>query len=74
MNAHDVDKEKIILEISKEELGVICNALNEVCNGIEIWEFETRLGIKLENARILLDNLISTYKKNVPKLDEGNRD
>ena len=63
MNAIKINKDKIILELSKDELGVLSNSLNEVCNGIEVWEFDTRMGIKIEDARILLHSLVSIYKK-----------
>ena len=63
MNALQVNKNKIILELSKDELGVLSNALNEVCNGIEIWEFDTRIGVKIENAKIILKSLIEVYKE-----------
>ena len=63
MNAIKINKDKIILEISKDELGVLSNALNEVCNGIEVWEFDTRMGIKIDNARVMLESLTSIYKK-----------
>lgn len=61
MNAIVINKDKIILELSQDELGVLCCALNEVCDGIEEWEFETRMGIKIEDARIILDFLYTTY-------------
>ena len=63
MNALQISQEKITIEISKDELGVLSNALNEVCNGIEVWEFDTRMGIKIEGARSILDSLTSIYKK-----------
>ena len=63
MNAIKIDNDKVILEISKDELGVLSNALNEVCNGIEVWEFDTRMGVRLENAKIILESLTSIYKK-----------
>ena len=63
MNAIKICKDKIVLELSQDELGVLSNALNEVCNGIEVWEFDTRMGINIENARIILESLTSIYKK-----------
>ncbi|MBA3721682.1 MAG: hypothetical protein H0W88_04705 [Parachlamydiaceae bacterium] len=63
MNAIQINKNKIILEVTKDELGVLSNALNEVCNGIEIWEFDTRMGIKIEEARDMLKKLNSFYVK-----------
>lgn len=62
MKAIKIDKDNFILEISKDELGVLSNALNEVCNGIEVWEFDTRIGIKIDNARKILESLISIYR------------
>jgi hypothetical protein len=37
------------VELAKDELEIINNALNEVCNGIHLeGEFETRMGCSLE--------------------------
>jgi hypothetical protein len=42
-------------ELTKDELGIINNALNEVCNGIHLeGEFDTRMGCTVEEARALL--------------------
>jgi len=42
--------------LGEDELALIANALNEVCNGVEIEDFEffTRLGADREEARELL--------------------
>lgn len=43
------------VELTKDELGIINNALNEVCNGIHLeGEFDTRMGCTVEEARELL--------------------
>ena len=43
------------VELSREELGIINNALNEVCNGIHLeGEFSTRMGCSVDEARELL--------------------
>ena len=62
MNAIDIKKDKILIELSRDELGVLCNALNEVCNGIEVWEFDTRIGIQIGEARMMLKSLTSIYR------------
>ncbi|MGY2292800.1 hypothetical protein ACW9H6_23925 [Pseudomonas sp. SDO528_S397] len=36
---------KASINITRAELLVINAALNEVCNGIEVFEFETRIGV-----------------------------
>ena len=42
--------------LGEDELRLIVNALNEVCNGVEIEDFEffTRLGADRDEARALL--------------------
>jgi len=62
MKDNNINQKKITLQLSQNELGVICNALNEICHGIEVWEFDTRMGIKVEGARAILTNLINIYK------------
>jgi hypothetical protein len=46
--------------ISSDELSIINNALNEVCNGIDLrGEFDTRMGCTLQEARELLKTVHS---------------
>jgi hypothetical protein len=46
------------VELASDELMVICNALNEVCNGVGLGdEFETRMGSTVDAARNLLARL-----------------
>jgi hypothetical protein len=48
------------VELTKDELGIINNALNEVCNGIHLLgEFDTRMGCTVEDARELLAKMHS---------------
>jgi len=45
----------MLVELTTDELGIINNALNEVCNGIHLEkEFDTRIGCTVEEARELL--------------------
>jgi len=45
----------MVVELKKDELGVVNNALNEVCNGIDLeGEFDTRMGCTVEEARAVL--------------------
>jgi len=50
------EQEAVVLEVSRGELILINNALNEVSNGIHMdeGEFQTRLGVSVEDARRLL--------------------
>jgi hypothetical protein len=45
----------MLVELTKAELSIINNALNEVCNGIDLeGEFETRMGCTVGEARAVL--------------------
>jgi len=45
----------MLVELTSDELRIINNALNEVCNGIDLrGEFSTRMGCSLEEALMLL--------------------
>jgi hypothetical protein len=50
------DLDRHTVGFSTEELTLINNALNEVCNGVDIeeWEFPARLGATRDEARDLL--------------------
>ena len=42
---------------TRDELILISNALNEICNGIDLAEFETRLGFTREQAERLMEKV-----------------
>ncbi|MBA3238578.1 MAG: hypothetical protein H0T62_09575 [Parachlamydiaceae bacterium] len=63
MDAIQVTKNRVDLSLSQEEIFVLRNGLSIVCIEIEEWEFETRLGNYLEEAKILLDSLTSVLEK-----------
>jgi hypothetical protein len=50
---------------TREELLIINNALNEVCNGLSIEddEFETRIGYPRKKARAVLDQVGKALEK-----------
>lgn len=48
--------------LSKNELTLLHNALNEVCNGIDSFEFSTRLGIQREAALEMLSQISRTLE------------
>ena len=46
------------VELTDDELQIINNALNEVCNGIDLrGEFDIRMGCTVEQARELLEKI-----------------
>ena len=50
------EQEAVVLEVNRGELILINNSLNEVSNGIHMdeLEFQTRLGVPVEDARRLI--------------------
>ncbi|NWD07655.1 hypothetical protein [Pseudomonas gingeri] len=50
MEIFDINTERANVNLSLAELLIISSALNEVCNGIEVFEFETRIGASEERV------------------------
>ena len=50
---------KYTINFSKDELYIINNALNEVCNGIDLFEFDSRLGTTIDEVKALLKDINS---------------
>jgi hypothetical protein len=44
MKQIQINKDSVVWELEGDEAQMINNAVNEVCNGIDVEEFETRLG------------------------------
>jgi hypothetical protein len=59
-------QDEVIVRVSRQDLHTVNNALNEVCNGIDVPEFETRMGVTPEQAKSLLSSVHLI-------LDEGTR-
>jgi hypothetical protein len=45
------------LPVTDQELRILNNALNEVCHGIDVPEFATRMGATRDEVRALLDRI-----------------
>ena len=45
------------IKFDREELLIINAALNEICNGIDLFEFETRIGADRERVVTLLKDV-----------------
>ena len=52
-----VTKSNADISITESELLILNSALNEVCNGIDITEFETRIGSERDNVAALLSKI-----------------
>tara|TARA_B100001093_G_C26558901_1_gene897777 strand:+ start:619 stop:816 length:198 start_codon:yes stop_codon:yes gene_type:complete len=53
------EKNFVDVRISYNELEMLKNGLNEVCNGLELFEFETRMGFKREEVKSLFSDFKS---------------
>lgn len=49
--------ERSQVEVGRDELLIVNAALNEVCNGIAAFEFETRIGADRERVAALLKEI-----------------
>jgi hypothetical protein len=54
--------ENTVISVTSDELIIVNNALNEVCNGLYIDEFETRIGFSIEQVNKLLVDLQDALK------------
>lgn len=57
MKVERVEAKEAIIRFSPDELLLLNNALNEVCNGLDIDEFSTRMGAELEDVEKLLQQI-----------------
>lgn len=51
-------------QLSLDDLEIINGALNEICNGVHIddWEFRARMGVDREEAQALCDRVYRAMK------------
>jgi hypothetical protein len=57
MNIRQAGPDQFLIDLTREQLLLFSNALNEVCNGIEAWEFSTRLGSQRDLALAMLSEI-----------------
>lgn len=57
MKTELLDANKILIKLSKHELLILNNALNEVCHALNLSEFQTRMGSELEEVQELLSQI-----------------
>jgi hypothetical protein len=54
MKLETFSKNEGLIKLSREEVVIISNALNEVCNALDLDEFYTRIGADLVDVKNLL--------------------
>jgi hypothetical protein len=57
MQALRTEESGVAIELTKDELLMLNAALNEVCNGVRIPEFQTRLGFEKAEVKELLERI-----------------
>jgi hypothetical protein len=57
MQVEQVKDDKFTISLTKDEMLILNNALNETANGIWISEFQTRTGYEREEFQKLLDQI-----------------
>jgi hypothetical protein len=51
------DAEGFVVHLTRAEINIVANCLNEVAHGISVPEFETRVGATLEDIEQLLSQM-----------------
>lgn len=57
MDLIDIDNNSVDVNISFDELLVISNSLNEVCNGLDQFDFDIRMGVSNADVQALLSKV-----------------
>ncbi len=70
MDAITIKNDQVSIELSSDEMLLLSNCLNEVCNGIKVKEFEIRIGDK-DQARLLLRSMSSSFDKMQEEVDKN---
>ncbi|MBV9122212.1 MAG: hypothetical protein JO112_02485 [Planctomycetes bacterium] len=66
MQTLEIGANHVIVRLTQHELVILNNALNEVCNGIEVPEFSIRMGAELQTVVEVLrqiNGLIAVMEK-----------
>ncbi len=55
--------DRVSLTLSRDELGTMGNALNEVCSGLRVIDFESKMGGEADEVHQILLDIIPVYRK-----------
>ena len=58
MRVISVDETGGTVHLSKDDARLVSNALNKVCNALDVREFATRMGADLGDARVILNQFL----------------
>ncbi len=63
MDVLNTNKSLTTISFSLDELLILANSFNEVCNGIKINNFEEKISVPLNEADLMLEFLGELYEK-----------
>ncbi len=63
MTVTDIEKENCTLRLTFDEIMIFNNALNEVCNGLNLSDFSTRMGGEINEVKNLLQEVHKIYSE-----------
>ncbi len=62
MYVQKINKGQVIIDLTEDELGLLGNCLNEICHGIKVLDFESKIGIEKQTAQLMLKDISKIYK------------
>jgi hypothetical protein len=65
------DESHVVLDLTHNELILLNNALNEVCHGLDLPDFSTRLGAERDELEALQLQINTALEGMVKRKDEG---
>lgn len=71
MQIRERDPSHIVVELSRNELILLNNSLNEVCHGLHLPDFATRLGAGWDELEALRRQINTALEKMAKRPDEG---
>jgi hypothetical protein len=71
MRIRESVESRIVLELSRNELILVNNALNEVCHGLDLPDCSTRLGAGRDELEALLGQITRALESMTKRPDEG---
>ncbi len=71
MQIRESDETHIVLDLSRNELILVNNALNEVCNDLDLPDFSTRLGAQRGEIEAMFRQIKAALEGMAKRKDEG---
>jgi hypothetical protein len=71
MQIRQSDETHVVLDLTHNELILLNNALNEVCNGLDLPDFSTRLGAQRSELEALFRQIKGALEGMMKRKDEG---